>query len=96
MTSDFSPEQAAQNIVRIQAGIEIAMTSQLSWDTEIKADLDGEVKQFIYLDAEFDHIGGELVLGEGIEKLEWVQTDRLSEYDNVPPNVKVFEKLGFL
>jgi len=93
---DSMPEVAAQSIVRSQAGIEIQMAEQVSWDTEVKADLDGEIKQFVYLDAIFEYVSGELAAGPGVEKLEWVPINKLSQYDNVPPSVELFTKLGYL
>ncbi|MBW4061393.1 NUDIX domain-containing protein [Candidatus Saccharibacteria bacterium] len=96
LTPGIAPEKAAQDIVRQQAGIEIRMTEQSSWDTEVKADLDGETKQFVYLDAIFEYVSGDLVIAPGIEKLEWAPIDNLSEYDLVPPSVELFKKLGYL
>jgi ADP-ribose pyrophosphatase YjhB (NUDIX family) len=91
-----TPEQAAQEIVKLQTGVDIRMVEQLSWDTEVKADLDGETKQFVYLDAIFDYVSGELAPGQGIEKLEWVPTGKLAEYDIVPPSVKLLKKLNYI
>lgn len=93
---DITLVQAAQNIVQLQAGIQIQITEQLSWDTEVKADLDGQVKQFVYLDALFEYVDGELTPGEGVERLEWVPIEKLAEYDNVPPSVVLFKKLGYM
>jgi hypothetical protein len=79
-----------------QAGIETQVTKELSWDTEVKADLDGATKQFVYLDVQCDYVSGELQLSDGIEKLEWVPKDRLTEYDIVPPSKVLFKKLGYV
>jgi ADP-ribose pyrophosphatase YjhB (NUDIX family) len=96
MMGDFSPEQAIQRVVKQQAGVDIRMVEQVGWDTEIKADIDGVVKHFIYLDVLCEYVGGELVAGEGIEKLEWVEIDYLDKYDHVPPSLKLLEKLGYI
>ncbi len=96
LAAGTTPEAAAQAIVRQQAGIEIRMIEQSSWDTEVKADLDGETKQFVYLDGIFEHVSGDLVAATGIEKLEWVPISNLVDYDNVPPSVQLFKKLGYL
>lgn len=82
--------------IQRQAGVTVRMTSQVSWDTEVKHDLDGVEKQFVYLDAICEHVGGELTLSDGVEKLEWVPKDKLCEYDNVPPSVTLFQKLGWM
>lgn len=93
----ISPEEAAKEIVKAQTGIDIKLRENLSWDTEIKKDLDGEVKQFIYLDSLYDYVSGELKIGknENIEKLEWVAIEDLVKYDIVPPSVILFKKLGY-
>jgi ADP-ribose pyrophosphatase YjhB (NUDIX family) len=91
-----TPEEAAQGIVLAQTGVKIRVVEQSSWDTEVKADLDGEVKQFVYLDAIFEYVSGDLVAGAGIEKLEWAPIEKLAEYDIVPPSRALFQKLGYL
>ena len=96
--SGKSPEDAAGEMVKQQTGIDIRLRENLSWDTEIKNDLDGDLKQFIYLDSLYDYVDGELVIGdnENIEKLEWIPIENLDEYDIVPPSVILFKKLGYL
>ena len=96
LIAGVSPGQAIQEHVKQQTGIDIVVNQKFSWDTEIKSDLDGVEKQFIYLDVMCDYIGGELVPIPGIEKLEWVNKNDLNQYDIVPPSVEVFKKLGWL
>lgn len=93
-----SPEEAAKEIVKLQTGINIKLRKNLSWDTEIKKDLDGEIKQFIYLDSLYDYVDGNLQIGknQNIEKLEWIPIEDLRQYDIVPPSVILFKKLGYL
>ncbi|AKM80234.1 TPA: NUDIX domain-containing protein [Candidatus Saccharibacteria bacterium] len=79
-----------------QIGITVTVKDQIGWDTEVKCDLDGKEKQFVYLDVICEYSEGELRLSEGVERLEWVAKDKLAEYDNVPPSVKLFRKLGWL
>ncbi|NTW62280.1 NUDIX domain-containing protein [Candidatus Saccharibacteria bacterium] len=87
--------QAIIDEVKAKAGIEISVTQQLSWDTEVKRDLDGEVKQFIYLDTICKYEGGDLTPSHDIERLEWVPVSKLDEYDIVPPSKILFNKLGY-
>jgi ADP-ribose pyrophosphatase YjhB (NUDIX family) len=93
-----SPEEAAKKKIKIVAGVDIKLRENLGWDTEVKIDLDGEEKQFIYLDSIYDYVDGEPRIGEGqnIEKLEWVPIDKLGEYDIVPPSRVLFKKLGWI
>lgn len=93
-----SPEEAAKEIAKLQTGINIKLRKNLSWDTEIKKDLDGEIKQFIYLDSLYDYVDGNLQIGknQNIEKLEWIPIEDLRQYDIVPPSVILFKKLGYL
>ena len=96
ITDGKSPVEAAVEMVKKQTGIDIKLNRNLGWDTEIKNDLDGEMKQFIYLDSKYDYIKGDLVIGDNkIEKLEWVPIDKLGEYDIVPPAAELFKKLGY-
>ncbi|MDB5176999.1 MAG: hypothetical protein JWN75_667 [Candidatus Saccharibacteria bacterium] len=89
-------EQGLVAHVQKQTGITIRITDQIGWDIEVKHDLDGIEKQFVYLDVICEYVSGELQLSEGIEKLEWVPKDKLVEYDNVPPSIKLFKKLGYI
>ena len=92
----INPDEAIKEQVRDQTGVEILVSERFSWDTEVKHDLDGIEKQFVYLDVLCDYVSGDLSLSEGIEKLEFVDTTKLDEYDVVPPSVEVFKKLGWL
>lgn len=96
LTPDKTPEEALREIVEMQSGINIRMGKQFSWDTEIKKDLDGVKKNFVYLDVLCEYVDGEPQPGVGIEKIEWVPIYSLSEYDLVPPSVEVFKKLGYI
>lgn len=92
----MSPDDTLKVHVKKQAGIDIAIGQKVSWDTEIKHDLDGVKKFFVYLDIICEYAGGEPALTPGIEKLEWVEIEDLKNYELVPPSVKVFKKLGYL
>lgn len=98
VTNGKSPEETAKEIVKLQTGINIKLRKNLGWDTEIKKDLDGKLKQFIYLDSLYDYIDGELKIGENqnIEKLEWIPIENLEKYEIVPPSKILFRKLGYI
>jgi 8-oxo-dGTP pyrophosphatase MutT (NUDIX family) len=96
LVSNKTPEQILQAVLIEQAGIEIELKEQISWATEIKNDVDGVEKLFVYLNTICEYKSGDLVPGKGIEKLEWVSIDKLSEYDIVPPSKKLFRSLGYL
>lgn len=89
-------DQSLVDIVRDQTGVDIHISERLGWDTEIKQDHDGVEKLFIYLDSRCDYVGGEIVVGDGLETVAWVPIDRLSEYDIVPPSQILFRKLGYM
>jgi hypothetical protein len=95
-TPDVDPDQAIIDEVRSKSGIIVTVTNKISWDTEVKADLDGVTKFFVYLDVECKYVSGDIVVGEGIEKIEWVKQQELYRYDIVPPSRVLFEKLGYL
>lgn len=77
-------------------GIEITASDPSFWDTEVKADLDGVVKQFVYLDLICHYVSGEPRVPEGLEAVEWISPDQLTEIDIVPPSVVMFKRLGIL
>ena len=93
---EISPELAIVKEVKNNVGIDIKLVDKLSWDTEVKHDIDGEEKLFIYLDTVCESLGGDLILSDDIEKLEWVPINKLSEYDIVPPSKKLLQKIGYL
>lgn len=89
-------EETLQQHVKRQAGITLKIAENFSWDTEVKNDLDGIKKQFVYLDVICDYVSGSIEHGPEIEKLEWVNIADLASYDLVPPSVELFKKLGYL
>ena len=82
--------------IATQTGIETTTVEELGWDTEVKADIDGTVKQFVYLDMKSQYVSGDLRLSPGIEKLAWIPKEELTKYDLVPPSKILFKKLGFI
>lgn len=96
LTPETTKEEAIVNELKNKAGIDTQVIKDLSEDTEIKKDLDGIEKKFIYIDVLCEYLGGDLIPGEGIEKLEWVPIDKLNDYDIVPPSRILFKKLGYL
>lgn len=95
-TPNVDPDQAIIEEIRAKSGITVAVSSKISWDTEIKHDLDGIKKFFVYLDVECEYVSGDIHLGEGIEKIEWVRHEDLASYDIVPPSRVLFERLGYI
>ena len=94
--SDTSPDDLVKAEVFGKAGVLVTVKNKISWDTEVKKDLDGITKFFVYLDVMCEYESGELRAGEGIEQLEWVRPENLDEYDIVPPSRILFEKLGYI
>lgn len=95
-TYDVDPDQAIIAEVLSKSGVTVKVTNKISWDTEVKNDLDGIRKFFVYLDVECEYVSGNIQIAEGIEKIEWVMPEDLSSYDIVPPSRILFEKLGYL
>ncbi len=96
LTENNSPEEAIINQIKQQTGITIRVLRKIGWDTEVKHDLDGIEKQFVYLSTLCEYIEGDLVPAKGIEKLEWVPIATLGEYDHVPPSRKLLRELGYI
>lgn len=76
--------------------ITVRITEQLSWDEDQKPDHDGEEKHFIYLDAMCELASGEPKPANPNEELRWVEVVDLSDYEHVPPTIKLFKRLGYL
>ena len=68
LASNKTPGKIIKETLKKQTGINIKMIKSLGWDTEIKKDLDGETKFFIYLDTMCKYVNGKLKLSKGIEK----------------------------
>ncbi len=96
LTPKTTPDEAIKNELLIKAVINISVTNKISWDTEIKHDLDGIEKFFVYLDVLCEYESGELRLSDGIEKLEWLKPEDLKDYDIVPPSRVLFKRLGYM
>lgn len=90
------PENLLVDWIKEQTGIGSQVVERLSWDTEIKTDLDGVEKRFVYLDVLLEYVDGDFQPAAGIEKLEWIPIDQLDLYDIVPPSMKLFKKLGYI
>jgi ADP-ribose pyrophosphatase YjhB (NUDIX family) len=73
----------------------VTVREQLTWDTDQKVDHDGEEKRFIYLDALCDLATGEPSPLNPNEVLKWVPVTELKAYQQVPPGVRLFKKLGY-
>ena len=95
-SENHNPQQVLKDAVKAQAGINIKIDSTIGWDTEVKPSHDGLESSFIYLDCICSYESGELAPGPGIEKLEWVPINELSNYDLVPPTVKLLKKLKYI
>ena len=95
LVAGSKPEKILQGTLKAQAGINIKLVKELGWDTEVKKDHDGVEKMFVYLDAICEYVDGEIVPSPEIEKLEWVDFDKLKDYDLVPPSRKLFSKLSY-
>ena len=95
-THSVDPDDAIIAEVYGKSGITASVQKKISWDTEVKKDLDGIEKFFVYLDIECQYEAGNIVVAEGIEKIEWVKLKDLYRYDIVPPSKTLFKKLGYV
>lgn len=93
---DVTPDDAIKAEVLAKSGISVSVTNKISWDTEVKNDLDGVEKFFVYLDVECEYVSGDVRVAEGSEKIEWVKPEDLEKYDIVPPSRVLFQKLGYM
>jgi|SRR5215217_3144751 len=74
----------------------VRITKQLTWDEDRKFDHDGKEKRFLYLDAMCELASGEPNPANPNEELKWVEKDDLVKYQQVPPGIHLFRKLGYL
>lgn len=90
------PTRTFIDYIKNYIGITVTASKKLGWDTEVKADRDNIIKQYVYLNFEFMYESGKLELPDGLEKVEFVPLDQLAKLDLVPPSVKQFKELGYL
>ncbi len=93
----LNPNEALKEMIYNQANININISENISWDTEIKEDHDGILTQFIYLNSICEYISGDLIIKDDkIEKLEFIEIDNLKSYDIVPPAFKLLKELHYI
>ena len=86
-----------KNYLKSELGIDVEISNEsILPDLEIKQDHDGIKKNFIYINLRCKYLGGTPKIPKGAERVRWIPKDKLSEYDIVPPSVKLFKKLGWL
>jgi ADP-ribose pyrophosphatase YjhB (NUDIX family) len=74
----------------------VRITDQLTWDEDQKFDHDGEEKRFLHLDAIAEITSGDPNPKNPNEELKWVRIADLGGYEQVPPGVRLFKKLGYI
>ncbi len=79
---------------RKELGINIHSIVPIGEDAEVKQDHDGLVKKFIYANFDCLYQDGTPKVPTGAERVEWIEKEKLHEYDVVPPSVKLFKKMG--
>lgn len=76
--------------------IKTSSIKQIEEDVEIKKDIDGITKKFIYKDFKCIYQSGTPKIPQGAEDVRWIPVDKLSEYDIVPPTIKLLKKIHIL
>ena len=74
----------------------VSIDERLDWDEDMKADHDGEVKRFVYIDALCSIKSGSVSPVNRNEELKWVPQAELREYAVNPPTATVFKKLNYI
>lgn len=74
----------------------IEIDERLWWDEDIKADHDGEVKRFVYIDTICSISNGVPNPINKNEELEWAEIEDLSNYNHNPPGRKLLKRLGYI
>ena len=95
LEGDGSIEDKLNRELQQRWNMTVSIKEQLTWDDERKTDHDGEEKHFIYLDALCELASGDPKPVNPNEELKWVPVNKLGEYQQVPPGVKLFKKLGY-
>ena len=95
-TTDDTSEEVLTKWIKDNLNIQVELKEYLGWDFETKTDLDGKIKRFVYLNVLYNFMYGDPTLPDGAEKLEWINTAELKNYDIVPPAVKLFQKMDLL
>ena len=86
-----------KNYLKTELDIDVDVSNELiPSDFEIKQDHDGIEKNFIYINLHCKYLGGEPKTPKGVERVEWIPKDKLTEYDIVPPSTKLFKTLRWL
>lgn len=94
--SESSVTEALNKELMARWNFSVSITEKLWWDEELKVDHDNEEKRFIYLDAICQVVSGAPEPINENEKLEWVPTSELKNYDINPPTKILLQRLGYL
>ena len=85
-----------KNYLKDTIGIDVEVDNQsITPAFEIKEDHDGVEKNFIYINLICKYLSGIPKVPQGAIRVEWIPKDKLSEYDIVPPSVKLLKDLGY-
>jgi ADP-ribose pyrophosphatase YjhB (NUDIX family) len=95
LDGDGTVEELLNRELQERWNMTVTIREQLTWDTEQKVDHDGEEKRFIYLDALCNLATGEPAPLNPNEELKWVPVTDLTMYQQVPPGIRLFKKLGY-
>ena len=89
-------EEAILREIKEETNLNIKNLKKIAWDTDIEPNKHGELTYYIFLQYSCDYESGELLPGDDIYHLEWVDVKSISGYNLNKPTKILFEKIGFL
>ncbi len=93
---DESLTDAIQREIQEEAGIKVQLLEPLSFDEDYAPDKRGEMTHYIFLVYRAKYISGSAQASDDLEKLVWVEKDKLSEVQLNKPSKKLFKKINYL
>jgi nucleoside triphosphatase len=91
-----SLEEAVKREIKEEAGIEIYDIKKVAFDEDYAKNKDNEMVHYVFLQFHVFTKDIKVTPGDDIAHLEWVEKDKLKEYNLCLPTKKLFKKIGLI
>ena len=91
-----SMEDALKRETEEEAGIKIQNIQPTGVDEDYEKDKHGEMTHYIFLDFKADYLSGKIKAGDDMNKLQWIEKNKLKDLSLNKPTKKLLQKLNLI
>jgi len=91
-----SMEDALKREIKEETGIEIQNIQPVGFDEDYEKNKHAEMTHYIFLDFKADYLSGEIKAGDDMNKLQWIEKDKLNDLNINKPTRKLLQKLNLI